>query len=75
MQQRYANGKPRPFRCVFVKANSRTKVAGEVVELEGVTCVWVDNQKRTVRLQTSRYEHPIPIHYDLIINFNNEDVA
>lgn len=75
MQRRFTNGQRRPFRCVFVKANLRTGVAGEVVELEAVTCEWVDHKKRIVRLKTNRYDHPIPIHYDLIINFQNEDVA
>ncbi len=75
MQRKFSNGKPRPFRLVFVKANAKTKTAGEVIELEAVTCVWQDHKKRIVRLQTNRYDHPIPIHYDLIINFQNEDVA
>ncbi len=75
MRQRFTGGKLRPFRLVFVKANKRTGVAGEIVELEAVTCAWVDHEKRIVRLETSRHEHPIPVHYDLILTFNNQDVA
>lgn len=75
MQERFTSGKPRPFRCVFAKANKRTGIAGEIIELEAATCEWIDFQNRIVRLQTSRQEHPIPVHFDLILTFQNQDIA
>lgn len=75
MEQKYTNGKAKPFRMVFVKANKRTGVAGEVVELDSATCSFVDNVKRTCKISSYRQEFPITVHYDLILSFNNTDIA
>ncbi|GAB3550553.1 hypothetical protein [Spirosoma fluminis] len=68
--------KPRPFSLIYVTADRKRQKGGQIRELhKAVLLTKQPSKNRTVNLQPLGTSDIVPVHLDLILYFNGQDVA